>query len=224
MRRLSAAPIIVLVFITVSLAQDDLPTFRAKAASTFVWGEDNNVGAISSSVLDPVTGNTFQKLIHNGIDVTSRAGFERIRIARTGELLNFTTTIVNDTSSALSVRYGGSSVDGRAMAPLSVVSTKNEIDKINRKASWELAKMQCFSNGFLTPQSYFFTNSTSQTFRVAPKSAITISLVTKDPRNYSMRCSVEGCYPTGTMRFAVTIDTTDFVFVWPGRSMMNCGK
>ena len=206
-----------------SLAQDELPTFRAKVASTFVWGEDNNLGAISSSALDPVTGNTFHKLSHDGIDVSSRAGFERIGMGKTGELLNFTTTIVNNTPSDLSVRYSGSSVDGHAMAPLSVVFTKNDLSKRESKEVWELVKMHCFSNGFLSGHGNFFTNSTSQRFTVARSSAMTISFVTKDPRNYSMRCSIEGCYPTGIMRFAVTVNTTDFVFVWRGRSMADCG-
>jgi hypothetical protein len=59
---------------------------------------------------------------------------------------------------------------------------------------------------------------------VTPKTALTVSFVTKDPRNYSVRCSVEGCYPTGTMRYSVTINTTDFVFIWAGRAAAYCGK
>jgi hypothetical protein len=53
---------------------------------------------------------------------------------------------------------------------------------------------------------------------------LTISFVMQDPRNYPFRCSMEGCYPTGTMRFHVTVNATDYVFVWPGRSSVNCGK
>jgi hypothetical protein len=205
------------------LAQNELPTFRTEAASSFVWGDDS-FGGVSSSVLDPVTGNTLHKLSHGGIDVSSRMGFERISMSEAGELLNFTTTIVNNTPSDLSVRYGGSSVEGRVTAPLAVVLTTKGLTKRARKEVWELAKMHCFSSGFLSTRNFFATQPLSQTFAVAPRDALTVSFVTKDPRNYSIRCSQEGCYPKGTMRFAVTINTTDFVFVWQGRSAVYCGK
>jgi hypothetical protein len=214
----------VLAFIALSFAQDDVPTFHTQAASALVWGDDNSIGAVSSNVLDPVTGNSFHKLSHGGIDVSSRLGFERISMSEAGELLNFTTTIVNNTPSDLSVRYGGSSVDGRVPTPLAVVFTSKGLTKRKRKEVFELAKMHCFSSGFLSRQNFFSTNSLSQTFTVAPRSALTVSLVAKDPRYYSMRCSIEGCHPTGTMRFAVTVNTTDFVFVWPGRSAVYCGE
>jgi hypothetical protein len=224
MGRTAAVALAVLACIVFTFAQNELPTFRAEAASAFVWGEDNSFGGSSSSTLDPVTGNTIYRLSHAGIEVSSRIGFERIGMGEVGELLNFTTTIVNNTESNLSVRHGGTSVAGHAAAPLSIVPTSKGLSKRERKAVWELAKMHCFSSGFLSSQNFFSANSSSQTFTVAPRSALTVSFVTKDPRNYSMRCSIEGCYPTGTMRFAVTVNTTDFVFIWPGRSAVYCGK
>jgi hypothetical protein len=223
MGRTAAVALAVLAGIVFSFAQNELPTFRAQAASAFVWGEDNNLGASSSSILDPVTGNTIYRLSHAGIEVNSRMGFERIGTGEAGELLNFTTTIVNNTESILSVRQGGASVAGHVATPLSVVPTNKGLSKRKRKEVWELAKMYCFSGGFLSRQN-FFSNSSSRVFSVAPRSALTVSLITKDPRNYSMRCSMEGCYPTGTMRFAVTVNTIDFVFVWPGRSAVDCGR
>jgi hypothetical protein len=224
MRRSPAVAVAVLAFIALSFAQDEVPRFRTQAASALVWGDENSFGAVSSSVLDPVTGNTFHMLSHGGIDVSSRLGFERISMSEAGELLNFTTTIVNNTRSDLSVRYGGSSIDGRATTPLAVVLTSKGLPKRKRKEVLEVTKMHCFSSGFLSRQNFFSTNPVPQTFTVAPRSALTVSVVTKDPRNYSMRCSIEGCYPTGTMRFAVTVNTADFVFVWPGRSAVYCGK
>jgi hypothetical protein len=214
----------VLAFIALSFAQDDVPTFHTQAASALVWGDDNSIGAVSSNVLDPVTGNSFHKLSHGGIDVSSRLGFERISMSEAGELLNFTTTIVNNTRSDLSVRYGGSSVDGHVPTPLAVVLSSKGLNKKKRKEVLEAAKMNCFSSGFLSRQNFFTAGPLSQTFTVAPRSALTVSFVARDPRYYSMRCSIEGCRPTGTMRFAVTVNTTDFVFVWPGRSAVYCGK
>jgi len=224
MGRSAAVALAVLAGIAFPLAQDALPTFKAKTASAFVWGEENSSGATSSSTLDPLTGNKIYRLSHAGIDVSWRMGFERIGMGETGELLNFTTTIVNNTESDLSVRHAGTSVDGREAAALHVVPTKKGLSKRERKDVWELAKLHCFSSGFHPSQNFFSTNPSSQIFTVAPRGALTVLFVTKDPRNYSMRCSIEGCFPTGTMRFAVTVNTTDFVFVLPGRSAVYCGK
>jgi hypothetical protein len=220
----TAVPLAVLACIAFTFAQDELPTFRAQAASAFVWGEDNSFDATSSSTIDPVTGHPIYRLSHGGIEVSSQVGFERIGMGEVGELLNFTTTIVNNTEINLSVRHGGTSVAGHAAAPLPVVVTSKGLNKRERKAVWELKKMHCFSSGFLSSQNFFSTNPSPQVFTVAPKSALTVSYVTKDPRNYPLLCSIEGCYPTGTMRFAVTVNATDFVFVWPGRSAVYCGK
>ncbi len=219
-----AVTLAVLAFLSITFAQDDLPTFRAEAASAFVWGEDKRSGAVSSILQDPVTGNAIHKVSHLGVEVSSRAGFENIGLGAAGELLNFTTTIVNNTESDLSVHHGGLSVDGHAALALAVVPTKKGLNKRERKQVWELRKMSCFSSGFLSTENFFSPSASSRVFTVAPQSALTISFVTQDPRNYPFRCSMEGCYPTGTMRFHVTVNTTDYVFVWPGRSSVNCGK
>lgn len=219
--------VVTLALLTFSLftfAQDDIPIFRADVASAFVWGEDNPFGAVSSSIRDPVTGSAIHKLSHAGIEVSSRAGFESIGIGTSGELLSFATTIVNNTESVLSVRQGGASVDGHLALPLSVVPTMKGLNKKERKQVWELTRMHCFSSGFFPNQNFFSSNASSKVFTVTPKTALTVSFVTKDPRNYSVRCSVEGCYPKGTIRFSVTVNTTDFVFFWPGPSVVHCGK
>jgi hypothetical protein len=224
MRLALAATFAALVFPSFAFAQDDLPTFRVEAASAFVWGEDNGSGAVSSIIQDPVTGNAIHKMSHAGVEVSSRAGFENIGSGAAGELLNFTTTIVNNTESALSVHHGGVRVDGHAALPLAVAPTHKGLNKRERKQVWELRKMFCYSSGFLAADNFFSPGAASKVFTVAPKTALTVSFVTQDPRNYPFRCSMEGCYPTGTMRFHVTVNTTDYVFVWPGRSSVKCGK
>jgi hypothetical protein len=224
MRLTLAATLAVLAVPSLTLAQDDLPTFRAEAVSAFVWGENNRSGALSSIIQDPVTGNAIHKMSHAGVEVSSRAGFENIGSGAAGELLNFTTTIVNNTESDLSVHHGGVRVDGHAAVALAVVPTKKGLNKRQRKQVWELSKMSCFSSGFLSTDNFFSPGASSKIFTVAPKTALTVSFVTQDPRNYPFRCSTRGCYPTGTMRFHVTVNTTDYVFVWPGPSSVNCGK
>jgi hypothetical protein len=223
MRRTLALTFAFLAFPFLTFAQDDLTAFKAEAVSALVWGEDNRSGAMSLST-DPVTGHAIHKLKHAGIEVSSRAGFERIAFGEAGEFLSFTTTIVNNTGSELSVRNGGASVDGHVALPLSIVPTKKGLSKKKRKQVWELAKMHCFSNGLLASAEFFSPNPSSNVFTVAPNKALTVSLVSKDPRYYSVLCSVEGCYPKGTTRFSVTVNATDFVFIWPGRAMIDCGR
>jgi hypothetical protein len=204
-------------------AQDDLPIFKAEAMGAFVWGEDNRMGAVSSSVRDPLTGNAIHKLNHGGIEIAAQAGFETIRFGQEGELLNFTATIINNTKFPVSVRKGAASVDGGIALPLPVVLTKKGLGKRERAQVWELAKMNCFSHGFLPNEAFLSPNSSSKALMITPENALTVSFVVKDPRHSSVLCSVEGCFPKGTMRFSVTVNTTDFVFVWPGKSMVHCG-
>jgi len=213
-----------LAFTVLTFAQDELPTFTAESASALVWGEDNRFNVVSSIVRDPLTGMAIHKLSHAGVEVSSRSGFERIGHGAAGELLSVTTTIANNTESDLVVRRGGASVDGRVAFPLPVVPTSKGLKKRERKQVWELGKMTCFSSGFLANENYFTPNGSSKAFTVPARSTMTVSFVTKDPRNYPFRCSMDGCYPTGTMRFYITVNTTDYVFIWPGRSSVNCGK
>lgn len=224
MRRTLAVTLVFLASTFLTCAQNDLSTFKSEAASTFVWGEDNRSGAISSSLRDPVTGNAIHKLEHGGIEVSSRAGFESIGLGEAGEFLSFVTTIINNTESELSVRQEGASADGHVALPLSVVLTKKGLSKKNHKQVWDLTRMHCFSNGFLPNEDFFSPKASPEVFTVAPKKALTVSFVTKDPRYYSVLCSVEGCYPRGTIRFSVTVNTTDFIFIWPGRTMVYCGR
>jgi hypothetical protein len=207
--------------------QDGVPMIKAKVMSAFVWGDDSTSGAVSSTIQDPLTGNVIHTLSYAGIEVSSRIGFEGVSAADVGTFLLYTTTIVNSTDSTLSVRYGGISVDGHAASPLWVVPAGKKLNKKERKSkpdAVELGKIHCFTSGFLSSDSFFSANASSQGLTVAPRSALTVSSVIRDPRRYhSVLCSVEGCYPTGTIRYFLRVDNKDYVFVWPGRSAVYCG-
>lgn len=209
-------------------AQDGAPIIKSEVMSAFVWGEDSPSGAISSTMRDPRTGNTIHALSYNGIDVSSRMGFERVGANEVGIFLNYTAIIVNGTDSTVSVRYGGISVDGRAASPFWIVPLDKKLSNKERKSkpdAVELEKIHCITSGFLSSDNFFSANASSQVFAVAPRSALTVSSVIRDPRNYhSVRCSVEGCYPTGTMRYYLNVRNQDYVFVWSGRTAVYCGK
>jgi hypothetical protein len=207
--------------------QDGGPMIRAEVLSAFVWGEDSPSGAVSSTVRDPLTGNAIHTLSYAGIEVSSRIGFERASSDQVGTFLNYTTTIVNSTDATLSVRYGGISVDGHVTSPLWVVRAGEKLSKKERKSkpdAVELGKIHCLTSGFLPSDILFSANAPSRVLSVVPRAALTVSSVIRDPRNYhSVLCSVEGCFPTGTIRYYLRVDTKDYVFVWPGRSAIYCG-
>jgi hypothetical protein len=208
-------------------SQDAVPTIKAEVMSAFVWGQDSPSGAVSSTIQDPLTGNAIHTLSYAGIQVSSRMGFERIGTDQVGTFLNYTTTIVNSTDSTLSVQFGGISVDGHVASLLGLVPPGKKISKKERKSNAdvvELGKIHCFTSGFLSSNNFFSSNASSQVLTIAPRSALTVSSVIRDPRPYhSLRCSVEGCYPTGTVRYYLKVNDKDYVFVWPGRSAVYCG-
>jgi hypothetical protein len=115
-------------------------------------------------------------------------------------------------------------VDGHIVLPLAVVPSVKGLSKKERTQVWELASMNCFSSGFLPNAVFLSPNISPKGGTVAPKSALTVSFVVKDPRSYSVLCSMGGCYPKGTIRFSVTVNSTDFIFIWPGRAMVYCGR
>src|SRR5947209_15268757 len=110
MRRTFEVLLVVIALTLFTFAQDEVLTLRTEATNALVWGEDNRSGGVSSSSRDPVTGHAIHKLKHAGVDVSSRAGFERVGSGEVVELLSFATTIVNTTKSEVSVRLGGASV------------------------------------------------------------------------------------------------------------------
>ncbi len=207
--------------------QDGVPIIKTEAMSAFVWGEDSRSGAVSSIIQDPLTGNAIHTLSYAGIEVSSRIGFERVGTDVVGTFLNYTTTIVNSTDAMLSVRYGGMSVDGQVASLLWVVPAGTKLSKKELKSKPDavaLGKIHCLTSGFLSSDNFFSASATSQVLSVAPRTALTVSSIVRDPRRYhSVLCSVEGCYPTGTIRYYLTVNTKDYVFVWPGRSAVYCG-
>jgi hypothetical protein len=207
--------------------QEDAPMIKSKVLSAFVWGRDSTSGAVSSTIQDPLTGNTIHTLTYAGIEVSSRIGFERVSTNEVGIFLNYTTTIINSTDSTVAVRYGGISVDGHVAPPLWVVPAGKKLNRKERKSEpgvVELGKIHCLTSGFLSSDNFFSANASSQVLSVAPRTALTVSSVIRDPRSYHLvLCSVEGCYPTGTIRYYLRVDGEDYIFVWPGRSAVYCG-
>jgi hypothetical protein len=229
MKLACAVPLAVFVFAPLTIGQKSQPNIKVESLSAFVWGEDVASGAVSSSIHDPLTGNAIHKLNYGGIEVSSRLGFESNGTEEGGTFLNYTTTIVNSTESMLTVKYGGISIDGHVAKPLSLVSSGKKRDKnaSNSNADDDVAseEMHCVMSGFLSTDNLISANDSSQIRTVAPRAAITVSSVIRDPRNhYWLRCSVDGCYPTGIIRYYLTVDSRDYVFVWPGRSANYCGK
>lgn len=216
----------VLVLTLDAQAQTNVPTIKAEVKSAFVWGEDSSSGAVSSTIQDPLTGNAMRRLSYAGIEVSTQLGFEGVGANQEGTLLNYTTTVVNGTDSPLSVRYGGISVDGHRAAPLLLVRPGKKLNKKERKTDVaELQHMHCFTSGFLSPDNFLLTDAPSRVLTIAAGTALTISSVIRDPRTYQpLLCSTQGCYPTGTIRYYVTVNSQDYVFVWPGRSAVYCGK
>jgi hypothetical protein len=211
------------------IAQNDARTIKVEVKSAFVWGEDDPSGAISSLVQDPLTGNAIHKLSYGGVEVSSRLGFEGLGRDEEGTFLNYTTTIVNSTEARLTLRYGGISVDGHAASPVRLVPGGKKLNKKDGRQSKEeiveLWKMHCITSGFLPSDNLFSANTSAKVLTVAPATALTVSSIIRDPRSYhSILCTTAGCYPTGTIRYYVRVDNLDYVFVWPGRSAVYCGK
>src|ERR1700747_2115238 len=160
---------------------------KAEVVSAFVWGEDTPSGAISSTIQDPLTGRAIHKLRYGSIEVSSRIGFERVSADEVGTYLGYTTTIVNGSDSTLSVRYGGISIDGRAVSLPSVILHGKKLNKRERKNTTNVVepeKMQCFTSGFLSHDHLFSADGASQTLNVSPKTALTVSSVVRDPSGY----------------------------------------
>lgn len=209
-----------------ALAQSDLATFKVDVPSAFVWGHDTPTGAKSWSTKDPVTSAEILKLSHEGVEVSSRMGFEKLYPQAAVELISFTTTIVNNTQATLSVESGGISVDGRLTSLLSVVASrknrKNEFE--NGAGTVESGSLYCFTSGFLSSENFLSRIGPQPTLVVAPGGALAVSGVIEDPRHYSMLCSLDGCFPKGSIRYAIRVGSHEYVFIWPGHSIVNCGK
>ena len=215
-----------LILATYSLAQDDVPTFKTEARSAFVWGEDVPSGAVSSLVKDALTGSVILTLKHAGIEVNSRIGFER-REGQIREFIGYTTTIINNSNKDLPVKYGETTIDGRIVAPLPVFSgiTQPRGKRVRKGPNRvDVAALYCFSSGFLSGGNFFPPSEQSSNLNVEAKNSVTVSTVIKDPRQYPILCSRDGCLPKGTIAYSIHVGTYDFIFIRPGGSLVNCGK
>lgn len=211
-------------FLALSIsAQDNVPTFKAETKSALVWDE-NVIENTGSSIRDPLSGNEIHRLSYDGIEVSSRLGYEKVNPSKEDKLINYTTTVANNTDSDASVQYGSVSVDGYIALPLRVAAGGKGLNKRDRKDTWDLTKMHCFQTGFASRESALSSSASTQTFTVRPKTSITISFVTKDPRTSAVLCSMDGCHLKGKVRYYVTVNHRDYVFVWSGRSVVYCGE
>lgn len=217
--------IVALTFLLIALsasAQNNIPTFKVETKSALVWDE-NSLESTASTIRDPLSGNEIHRLSYDGIEVSSRVGYERVSPSKEDKLINYTTTVANNTDSDALVQYGGVSVDGNMALPLRVAADSKGLSKRDRRDTWDLTKMHCFQTGFASRESVFSPAST-QIFTVRPKTSITISFVTKDPRTSPVFCSMDGCHLKGKVRYYITVNLRDYVFVWPGHSVVYCGK
>ncbi|HEY3620469.1 MAG TPA: hypothetical protein VGK96_27015 [Candidatus Sulfotelmatobacter sp.] len=215
-----------LVLAACALAQSDVATFKVDARSAFVWGEDVPTGAKSWTVKDPLTGTESLKLSHEGVEVSSRMGFEKLHPEDAVELIAFTTTIVNNTQTKLSVQAAGITVDGHLASLLSVGSSrksqKSEVK--NRTRAVANRNLYCFTSGFLSSENFLSNIDPTSVLVVNPRGSLNVSGVIRDPRNYSMLCSVDGCFPKGSLRYAIRVGGHEYIFIWPGRAIVNCGR
>lgn len=215
-----------LVLASHAAAQDGVPLFKAEVKSAFVWGEDSPSGAVSSAVRDPLTGSEVLKLTHAEIEVSSQIGFEKAS-GQPGIFIAYTTTIVNNSNRSLSVRYGESTIDGRIVSPLPVLSRATQPlgKRIQHdRNAVDVALLHCFASAFLSDRHFFSLHGSTTELEIEPRSHVTVSSVIRDPRNYPILCSVDGCLPKGTIGYSIQVGSQDFIFIRPGRSLTDCGK
>lgn len=221
-----AKAVSVLVLLAGAFAQSDVATFKVDSRNAFVWGEDMPSGAKSWSVKDPLTGTETLKLSHQGVEVSSRIGFEKLHPNAAVEFIAFSTTIVNNTQTRLSVEAGQIAVDGHLTSLLSVdLSSKGHKAAFNNRMNMVHAgELYCFTSGFLSSEHFLSMVLPPSGLIVDAGKSLTVSGVVRDPRHYSMLCAVDGCFPKGSLRYAIRVGDHEYVFTWQGRSISNCGR
>ena len=210
-----------------AICQVDVPPLKTEVRNAFIWGEDAPAGAISSSLKDPLTGAEIRTLKHNGIEVISRMGFEKLRPEDVSEFIAYFTTIVNNTQSELSVEQGRITVDDHFVSPLSMDSRAKAVKKQHSPEGTDalsLRDLHCFMDGYLSSGSSLSSQPTSSGTAVPPYSSSTVSGVIKDPRHYSLLCTADGCFPKGTIRYSIRVGGHEYIFTWNGRLLLNCGN
>ena len=209
----------VVLIATMSLpgfAQSETTTLKSTTLSAVVWDEDIPSSA-SSEIIDPVTGASVRNLTYHGIEVHSQAGFRILRSGRPGELLIFLVTIVNDAESDAVLTQAGLVIDGslsQNLLPETSGTTADDRPEVDGSL--------CMEPNALSSDNPSRLPTRAKPSSIARNMASTFRFVAKDPRNYSLLCSPGGCYPKGVMRFYVTLNSTDYVFVWKGQALVNC--
>src|SRR5579864_7274246 len=89
----------VLLYAIGTVAQDDIPTFKVNTAIALVWEIGSPKNSSFSTIWDPLTGREIHRLSSSGVEVSSILGYERISTSKVGSLLNYTTTVANNTDS-----------------------------------------------------------------------------------------------------------------------------
>ena len=193
----------------------------------FIWGEDASAGATSSTIRDPLTGTELRRLKHNGVEVTSRIGFETLRPEGAAVLIVYSSTIVNNTKTELFVAAGRTAIDGSLVSPLSV---KSAIKGMNQRPSQrgkefiDIRHLHCVASGYLSSEAFSMPTGLSSTMLVEPQSSLTLSEVVRDPRYSPLLCAIGGCHPKGTIRYSIHVGSHEYIFAWDGASVANCGK
>jgi hypothetical protein len=227
MRKLATLACFVLLFNFRANSQADVPKFAVEVRNTFIWGEDVPAGAISSSVREPLTGAEILTLKHDGIAVTSRMGFEKLHPEDAAEFIVYASTIVNNTSTELTVESGGIAIDGHLVSPLSTDSSIKGTKQRHSNGGKDVVNVRslnCFGSGSLASENFLPAQQNSPAMLVKPQSSLTVSVVVRDPRHYPLLCTAEGCFPKGTIRYSIHVGRHEYIFSWSGHSLMNCGR
>jgi len=158
MRKLAAIAGLAFVFSLQANSQTDLPKFAVDVRESFVWGEDATAGAESSAIKDPLSSAELRKLKHNGVEVSSRIGFEKPHPEDVGEFIVYSLTIVNSTKTELAVETGGIVVDGHFVAPLPVDyssrGSKRKHSSVVGKEVVDIRNLNCFASGYLSSEKF----------------------------------------------------------------------
>jgi hypothetical protein len=227
MKKLATLACFVLMFNFWANSQADVPKFTVEVRNSFIWGEDVPAGAISSSIKEPLTGAEILTLKHDGIAVTSRMGFEKLHPEDSTEFIVYASTIVNNTSTEMTVESGGIAIDGRLVSPLSMDSSIKGMKPRHSNQGKDVVNIRnlnCFGSGSLSSESFFPMQPSASTMLVQPQSSLTVSVVVRDPRHSPLLCTIEGCFPKGTIRYSIHVGRHEYIFSWNGHSLMNCGR
>lgn len=215
-----------LVFSGLANSQVDVPKFTVDVRNAFIWGEDAPSGAISSVIRDPLTGAELHRLKHNGVEVTSRMGFEKLHPEDADVLIVYSSTIVNNTETELAVKAGGIAVDGHLVSSVSTESNSKGVKQRRpscEKSVVDIRSLHCLGSGYLSSDAFFQSEGMSPTI-VESQSSLTVSEIVRDPRHYPLLCSRGGCHPKGTIRYSIRVGGNEYLFAWEGASVTNCGK